>query len=585
MTASLTLTYGALNLTASPYLIEFGTDLGAPANEALALAFLLQDGEVELSSRAGNRTIQFNVLIEGASLSAMATAEAALIAETEKVLNTLTVDPGDGAPASVYEIFRGQVSLLRDDDFELSRLRRYTVTVRALPFTRSVAETVTAALPASGSTTTVLDAMGATTGWTGFVNGGAATVTNTTGPPSTNSVSSTSGTGTFLLALQKTFAATTSATKLLMTDWKVPNAAVGGSLVVTGDGVTLPLVAEQASPTSGYVRSFHYVAASSLAVTRFEYSSGPTAPASVRTLLLDNVSVTNDSTLIGAGRQQMRSLTVTGSARAPGALTVQSSTAALGNGVLIYTSPVATANGYSPNCRQFRSSGNTVTSDSAMVSGSREPATGSGIGFLIPFNLVPQGNFVAIARMGLPSGSGSGTVTLSMGTSIGGLLTTGVTLTSTQSLTTTYANVVLGRVILPTTDVPLVTTASVSLNLNTTGWASLTPTLDELWLFNTSTGQLIAVNCGTGSGSSGGAARRLFIDPPNPTTPRPTILMGHAADRSDAYYPMSPNGSVVSWQAPVFAPPQVNVFIVTPNVTDATVSLSYYARWHTNAAS
>jgi hypothetical protein len=109
VTASLTLTYGALNLTASPYGVEFGMDVGAPQNEAVALAFMLQDGEIELSSRASNRTFTFTVQVEGASLTAMAANEAALIAETEKLLNTLTVDPGDGAPATVFDIYRGQV--------------------------------------------------------------------------------------------------------------------------------------------------------------------------------------------------------------------------------------------------------------------------------------------------------------------------------------------------------------------------------------------------------------------------------------------------------------------------------------------
>jgi hypothetical protein len=112
--------------------------------------------------------------------------------------------------------------------------------------------------------------------------------------------------------------------------------------------------------------------------------------------------------------------------------------------------------------------------------------------------------------------------------------------------------------------------------------ASSTCTYDEFWLFNETIGQLIAVDCGTGAGSVGGTSRRLFIEPATVDTPRPTIRVGHNADRSDSHYP---DRAVTSWEQPIFTPDQVNVLAVTPNATDAAVSLSGYARWHTNPAS
>jgi hypothetical protein len=42
-----------------PYLHRVRLDEGAPQNVTEALAFLLQDGEVELSTAASNRTFQF----------------------------------------------------------------------------------------------------------------------------------------------------------------------------------------------------------------------------------------------------------------------------------------------------------------------------------------------------------------------------------------------------------------------------------------------------------------------------------------------------------------------------------------------
>jgi hypothetical protein len=313
------------------------------------------------------------------------------------------------------------------------------------------------------------------------------------------------------LALQKTFAATTTSTKLLMVDWK--GSTGGGTLVAIGDGVTLPLAAEVASPTSGYTRTYFYVAASSLAVTRFEWTS-PLAVGS-RTLSIDNVSVTNVQPSFGTFRQQMRSVTVTGSAPAPGSLAIESPTAALGNGVLVYTFPAtAQANGYSPPLRQYRVGGGTVTTDATMVSGSRENADVTGVAYTIPNKLLPPGNYILMARLALSTvGSQAGTLTITSDTtfpSVGAPIVT----TGTVALTETWTTFALARLALPLVDTAgQVSIASTKVTVKVTGGA-FTVLLDEAWLFNADIGQLIQVNCGTGAGTSGGAARRLFIEPP-----------------------------------------------------------------------
>lgn len=577
------LVYGDLDLTDYPYMIEFGTDVGAPQNVTEAQAFLLQDGEIELTDRTSNRTIQFNVIIEGADMGEMATAEADLIFEANRALNLLTIDPGDFGPASVYETFRAQVSLVRDDDWEINRFRRYSVTVRAYPSVRSADKVTTLALSTSGTTTTTLDAMSATTGWTGFINGASATVVNGSGA---NSVTQSAAFGVYTVAMQKTFAATTTTTKLLIVDWK-PSIFSNGSLVAIGDGVTLPLISEGASPTSGYVRSYFQVAASSLAVTRFEWTSSVAAnwlvvpPA--RTLSVDYVAITDVNPLTGSGRQQIRSLTLEGSTRASVGIAVESATSALGDGTLVYAYPSTNETfGYSPSLRQFRTSGNAVTSDSNRVSGARELLTSPGATFTIPAGLLPAGTYVLLARVAATVGTVNGSFSVTAQTSIGGSpLGSAVTASGSFSLTTTYKTVVLMRLTLPTVDLDPLTPASVQIILEAAGAWSSNVSLDEAWLFNTTIGQLTWVDCGNGAGASGGSARRLYLDPATTETPRPTLRTGHAADRSDSFYPTT----VKSWQAPILTPPQENFFTVTPNATDSVLSAEYYPRWHTNAAS
>lgn len=145
-----TLTYGSLNLTATPYLWEFGGDFGAPENASQVILSLLQDGDLEVSDRAGNRTISLTILVEGANLDALADAEAALELECRKERNELTINPGDGVGSStVFSTFRAQLSLVRDDDWEQSTLRRYSLVMRALPHGRSTTQDTLTPTPTS----------------------------------------------------------------------------------------------------------------------------------------------------------------------------------------------------------------------------------------------------------------------------------------------------------------------------------------------------------------------------------------------------------------------------------------------------
>lgn len=580
MTAALTLTYGSLNLTASPYLVPWGSDTGAPENEVIPLASFIQDGQVELSTRAGNRTIQFDVLIEAATLTLMATAEANLVAETEKVLNTLTVDWGDGAPASVYDIFRGQVTLARDDDGEIARLRRYTVTVRALPFTRSAAQVVSTPI-AAGPTTTNLDTCAATTGWTGLVNGVSSSPAVVSGAVV---VSQAAAWGLYTLSLTKTFAATTTSTKLLLVDWKP--LVQGARLTATGDGVVLPLYAETASPTSGFVRTWFYVAAASLAVTKFETASNvpvndDDAGAPARSLSIDNVAVTNVTPIVGTGRQQLRTLPLLGSARTKGALSVESPTAALGDDVMAYVFKAdESTRGYVPSLGQFQSAGTTPTADTARVSGHKVSLGGSGITFTVPMALFPAGRYLLCVRAALfAPDDDDEPITYTASTVLGSnTIAPASGVSRVLGLSTAYSTHVLDVLMLPTSDLDPKTPASLKLVLSS---VSSGVTLDEAWLFNTSIGSLIQVDCGTGSGAVGGAARRLFVEPPTVTSPRQRVRIGHSADRSDAFHPTS----VDSWQFLEFNPPQVNALVVTPGATDAVVGVRYYPAHHTNATS
>ena len=579
------LTYGSLNLTASPFGLEFGMDTGAPQNVYETLALLLQDGEVELSDRSSNRTVQFNVLIEGASLAALATSEAALIAETERALNIITIDPGDSGPVTVYETFRGQVTLVRDDDWETARLRRYTVTVKAAPFPRSAAEVTAAALAATGTTTTLVDDGSATTNWTGTTNGVSATVAVVSGAVGVTTVTLP---GAVTIALTRTASITTSSTKYLKIDWK-PASQLGSPAVrAYGDGTELTRVAQTGLP-SGLTRTWFYVPAASIAVLRLDSATDLTRmqpDTAVRSFHVDNIDRTDVKPAIGTNRQLLRSIDVAGSARSPGSIAIEHASSALGD-VLGYFFPDGTGGqaGYSPPMRQYRVAGGpTVTADTALVSGSKEDLTTGTSTFDIPYARLAAGSHVFMVRaQGAGASNNAATFNWTASTRVNA-----TTVGSTTSGSFTVAALdrsamnifAIARIQLPTVDVNVASsTAAVRITLTATSAEGVT--FDEGWLFNTTIGQLVQVACGTASPASGGAANRLWIEPATVGQPRPTVRIGFASDRSDAFYPTS----FAAWQMPQFLPPRVNVFTVTTNALDASVTLRNYPRWHTHAAS
>lgn len=160
---------GDLELTSYPFGVlreDVEVDLGAPQNAADVIESLMVDGELVSSSRSGNRTLTVPVLVEGGDLLALAANEATLIQACEKARNTFTVDPGDGfGPPTVFDTFRIQAVHTRDSRYEAALMRRWDLTIPALPWGRA-ATLVTQTLTPAVVTPTVVDDCVSLTNWT-----------------------------------------------------------------------------------------------------------------------------------------------------------------------------------------------------------------------------------------------------------------------------------------------------------------------------------------------------------------------------------------------------------------------------------
>lgn len=584
-------TLGDLDLCQFPFAVEFGSDNGTPQNIAEVIESYLLDGEFVLSDSTSNRTIVLPVMIDDADMAALADAEALLVAECNKPFNRLRIDPGDGFGAATdFQTFRAQVEFRRSDNEEINGVRRYLLTIPALPQAFSTTVTVTPALTTAAvpSTTTISDGTSAT-GWTGDF-----------GPPTV-----VSGELRVDLALQQyggdpyvwgiervltyTGSVDMSTTPYLSIDVRydvaAPSGDFGYGLSCAADGVSLNLIsmARTLDDTVTYTFECPDPSVSTFRFTlvwaaRFysPYSSAPTAYAFVDNLTRTDSPPWPNST----SREQVRSLSLAGSVRTPGTLEVSHPTSALGD-VLVHTCPDF-GTGFQPGTMHFRTAGGGVSTGQPTVSG--RLASGS-ITLDVPINGMPRGTYAVVIRARKNTGTVSDeSVTFEaqglLGANIFGPAVTGGTTFAMESAT--YAIATLGTLELPTCDVAPQSDALQRIEINSSLSADLRT--DQVWLFFLgdhlgNRGHLTQVSCGTAAPSAGGSSNRLWLRSATVDRPLPSVLVGYDADMTDAHF-----AADALWDQHEFTPGGMVVTTVTTNAESAEVSFESRAAYHSHAA-
>lgn len=559
------LLFGDLDLTDAPYSLTFGRDFGAAEVSGDSLPLLLQDGEIEVSTRAGNRTMTFAVLLEGDLLS-IAEAETALALEADKPRNLLTLEPGDGfGPAAVYETFRAQLTQEFSDEAEQAGMRIWRVTLRARPFARSAAPVESVGTTSGGAPPTVVtvDAGSAVTQW-------ASTGTLSDQGSFLRSTVPFIGNQFFKAVLTYTALSpvTMTGTPLLtLAMWRTTGgveAALPVAPTLLLDGAACVLVGAQNEGTRQ--RYYWQVPAgvTSFTQAKVEYlerrAAGAAGP-----IDFNSLQRTEAMAVVGTLRQKLLAVEVSGSARTEGSLLVEHETSPLGS-TLIYTWPQHLSPSYSPPLRTRRVSGGTATTDTALVSGARD-LLDTALVFDVPVSDLIAGTHQLVARLKSDLATAQ-TINFSAQLRIGGVDVGTAAAGShvhTFGTTGTWRNVVLGRLMLPPADVPAGSTATVRVTVVAANAGVSNIDLDEAWLFNTTVGDLSWVECPS--------SKRLWLNSATTAVPRPTIYRGNNEDQTDAHYP---GDDVKAFGAHRFTPPLMNVFTVTSGALDAAVSLTHY---------
>lgn len=590
MSSSACLTWGELDLDptgeGSVYEITAmategeGLDLGNPVPIEVALRSLLQDGSIVFSQGHDNREVLIAVTVRGATGDALAQAESALVGQIGRAgLNLTWRSVSPFTTPGVFEVVTSSLDYTFVPDREHALSRLYVIRLVCLPWVRSEDPFTSAASPVRNEggdpitpVTQSVSTCSSLTGWSNPISGNSLGLTE-----ASTAVSTTTTWNAMALTRTGTIDLTTQ--RYLVIDYKA-TASTGISIVTLRvAGVVIPPAAVAPSQDFvGYTRAYYDIGTTIPAFTLGATVSHQRPGGNLR---ITQVSTTN--VLVGAGttHQTYRRLPVPGSVRTQGSLLVEHESQALGD-VLVYTW-ADDDSGYLPPLSVYATGRLALAGTVSGASSNLDTPTV----FAIPAPSLPAGDYLLIARLRSAT-TGTVPLTVTAQTLIGGTVLDLTAVTETIDVVFTVAGSLwqvtpLTALTLPTVRLAGAGAATVQLSIAAANPSTANVLLDEAWLFNTQIGSLTQVSCGgAGTPSPGGQSRRVWIEPET-VAARGTILRGHSADGSDAYYAgAGPGGGIASVGTHELLPGSMSVLTVTTEALDAETTISGYARWHTH---
>jgi hypothetical protein len=560
------------------------TSWGNPSPVTVAVLSLLRQGSLVAYDHTDNRDITLRVTVVADDGDRLALGERALQLECEKV-NTLTWTPPDGVgQPSVFDIIWSQMQLDFDDTDELNLQRTYRITMQALPYARTASLITTAAVTPGVAVETVLQDGTSATGW---VNEAVASPEGPVVPqPTTSAGSVVCNSYPYLLGgmystngVHMGYNATVNLTGQAYISWTVsfsapPYFPVHATVKVSGVGTLLSLA--MTSTSGGFTTYYWRLPTGLTTTTQVEFGAQwAIGDSNVYVTSVDKVSLWNRLPDLGTARQKALSLVPGGSVKTQGSLLITHASSALGKAI-VFTHPTST--GYLPPLRSWLKSSASVTIDTTLVSGARNPIGATTTIYEIPVTNLPQGRAEVWAILRDTTTTGNRTVDWAIASYMGSTLVDYDLRATTVNIaaTNTWYLVNLGAAIMPPSQ--LGTAGKVQVHLHT---ASSTCEVDEAYIFATDQGRLTIVDCGTASPAAGGSSNRLWVEAPTAAQPNGGVYRGFAADGSDRFHA---GLSATVWEIHEFDPTGMNLFVVTPNATDSAASLTYYRRYQTHVA-
>ena len=552
--------YGDLCLTEPPYLFAFDADFGAGEVVYEEMAGLFADGEMVTSDRTSNRELNVGVWIEAPTLAQISEPEAALMAETQKRLNTLTVYPGDGGEPFVFETFQAQPNHDRTEALEMAGMRLFPLSIPARPFVRAAELTyspvMSAPAPPVAPVIVTVDDCNSTTGWE-----------STPSPIATTGgyvYNSTPGTGA--ITLTRTGSFDTTATRYLVIEWA--RVAKDGSRVWAPPNIQAPAPlgdGRNAIATTFLDESWGqstYDLDGLGVVGSFRVGAFDEGERRTVTLRVRNIMRTDKIPTGSPGHQLSRTINVEGSAPTTGTVHLWHDSTDIGD-VLIHTS--STRNGMF-SLEPFKID-HTSTPSVGTVSGSTKSLT-STLKYWVPASLFDPDRATGYLLLGRLSREGAGVITIEARS----LASNGVTLV-TAGRVHTYT---VAPPTLPTQTV--LTMAAMHMPTHRVGDRGVvelkitladpvgTPVLDDLWLVDVQTGALTWIDADK-------SQRHLWQEEPTVTSPLPRVRSALTNDGST-----SMDVDATSYMPHRRNPGEMYVYSVSTAAPSSQLQLEYFKR-------
>ncbi|MBA2952106.1 hypothetical protein GON03_19005 [Nocardioides sp. MAH-18] len=558
------------------------THWGNPQPITVTLLSLMTSGSRVIKLRDENREPSIALTIKASGGAGLAAAEKALVAVVGKPAELKWQPPSPTAALTVFDVVWSRLDHKMDSVGSIGErfLRRsYAIALQALPGARGATKIITPAV--ATATPTVIDSAASTTNWAVLSPAGATLSVVSGAVRSTYNPATSIGAGLYGSALRRTAAVSTSTEKYISIDWKTSIPSIVGAQTNATTG-NLPEVRREPGAVAGFTRSWYQVPDSVTSLAWIQFGIVHPASTGSATLEIDLVQTAATLPISGTARQLSRTINPGGSLPTEGTILVQHPTTALGTTV-VFSHPVM--GGYSPPLRQWRVASSAVTADSTRVSGAYN-LLDTVSQFSIPNTAIPEGGCQLWVRAA--SGFvGSTTMFWSVYAALPGGIIGGVLLQG--STTITFPAIAPTNYLFPIASFPLpVARAGVAgrtlVEIQAGDNSTKLVYFDEAYLFATERGRLTVVDCGSAAPSPGGSANRLKIAAPSLDEPNGSIMIGTAADWSDAFTPAT-SAILCDQTGHLFDPDGSVTFTVTPNVTDASVSFEHYRRSHTHAES
>ncbi len=577
--------FGSLELTGissdGKYeLRALGADAGtnptvAPEVRVAEMVAALQDGALAITTGHDNVVLPVAVQVldgpladpgEGVPLGLAALVGQCRATWDERIVPFRWVPAANFGPPCVFKVTAATLAEADWDDYkELFPDTRGSLILLQLtcaPFAfadNSVTETIAAPTSSSPVTPTVtsIDTCGSTTNWAGGTSSGVSTTVTGSDAGDTYVMGQVPGSSYAhsQWITRSSLSQNMAATPYLMV--KAASYATNGATAVLSysiNGTPVTPIASSGTtvwlPFSGTLNSVQVTAA---------FAFAPLAGTNgVKVYDLSRTDMVAPGTLTQL--EVARQFTIQGSVRTPASIAVSGvkpsdqSSVALGQVIAYSTRAQGVA---MPPLRPTRVDGGADSTDTTAYSG-KKSALSTTHRFQIPVSAI------ASAGYGLPvrvqaSSTGAKTLTWTAKTVVAGTTVSDVqtgTVTINIAAANTWQMAQAGIIALPAGLAGSAGVVEISL-------ASSTLTLDNGWLCDLDHGQLSIVDCG--------ANTRMWLDGPTFDMPVPTIWVGKAADRSDAYMP---GASIVAMGShEVVGGEVVNIFVGSGN--PAAISLTY----------